>query len=78
MIVRRGEAAIGEVGIYRFGNDIVGRGRWCGHRRLNDIVGRGGRQSTRTHTTRTNTTTNQKQVTIMEGRRERWCGHRVG
>ena len=30
MIVRRGGAAIVEVRIYRFGNDIIGRGRWCG------------------------------------------------
>ena len=78
MIVRRGGAAIVEVRIYCLGNDIIGRGRWCGHWRLNNIVGRGGRQSTRTHTMRTHTTTNQEQMTIMEGRRERWCGHRVG
>ena len=30
------------------------------------------------HLTRTHTTTNQKQAAIMEGRRERWCGHRGG
>ena len=30
------------------------------------------------HSTRTHTTTNQKQAAIMEGRRERWCGHRGG
>ena len=30
------------------------------------------------HSTRTHTTTNQKQSAVMEGRRERRCGHRGG